>query len=343
MPDAPARCQPPCVADRVNVRSRPSVSRGEIVTQLARGSESDRLRGGPALRQSQGASDRVDPHRTARRFSGLGFGGARGLARRHREGAAASTCAPDLRQDYAVLGRVAQGTALRRLSSAATGCQDRGAARSFRLTSPPPCWARGQACPRGSRAARGSAAGSGARRRGQRRHGRRRAAPGPTEHPLPRRRRRPDPASADRFHTACRSPTAGLARPGAAVAPSSPPPGRRRFLFPATSPPRRIRSVPSPSAVEISPEPRIVRREGIVRATFSVQAPTPFELQRRRQRQTPELPAATVHQRPHPPVPRPARPHHRRGIPRTPLGERPGHCGPRHQARAMTAATLSRT
>lgn len=265
MPDTQAQVPAIVTADRVNVRSRPSVARGEVVTQLARDQkviifEEGLPSAGPRDPVSEWTRIEVPagcPVWVSADHVSMPAGTVKPAHLNVRAGPS---------EDYAILGTVARGTQLRSL-------EERNG------------WLRVEA-PLGLS---GYVAADFLR---------------PVEQPATAEPALPVvvvPAATPGGQTnQAAHVTAETNAPPASASPPAPTPVAAIPAAPTTQPVRHDTvpapvpsaqgqpAVPTASAIpppaaepetpEISPEPRIIRREGIVRATWSVQAPTPFEL-----------------------------------------------------------------
>lgn len=275
-----ARSQVPAVvtADRVNVRSRPSVSRGEVITQLARDQKVIVFEEGlPSASPKEPVNDwtRIE----------LPAGSPVWVSTAHVTLPAGTVKAQHLNvragpsEDFGVLGTISKGTTLRSLEQrngwmkieAPLGLSGYVASAFLHLaeqTTPKPA-----SPPSASPMAQPSVATNPAA---------------------------PPPRSTNET-VAATVPPAAQTTPGPApqvptespAQPSSPPsttePAATATTVPLPASPSGPAVAPEqpaaepvlpavPEDAEISAEPRVVRREGIVRATFSVQAPTPYSL-----------------------------------------------------------------
>jgi len=257
MPDTQAQVPAIVTADRVNVRSRPSVARGEVVTQLARDQkviifEEGLPSAGPRDPVSEWTRIEVPagcPVWVSADHVAMPAGTVKPAHLNVRAGPS---------EDYAILGTVARGTQLRSLEErngwlrveAPLGLSGYVAADFLRPVEQPataepalpvvvvPAATPGDQTNQAAHITTETNAPPA-------------SAPGQAPTPATASVRTPVPASVPADHQ---------------------PPSAGPIASPPTSP------VAEPETPEISPEPRIIRREGIVRATWSVQAPTPFEL-----------------------------------------------------------------
>lgn len=267
-------------ADRVNVRSRPSVLSGEVITQLARGQQVI------VFEEGLPASDPKEPVSDWTRIE-LPAGTPVWVSSDYLEVPAGTVRVPRLNvragpsEDYGVLGTVSEGMALRSLEAQdawlkvqaplglsgfvassflqvsaelTTNLADRGGTL-LRLQAPsqPPAGTAATPVPLAED-----------------------ASPAPvTSTP---------PASAPATSLPPESPAlTGFPAPQETDVPTpEPSPDTLSGAGDQTVEPAEPSvelSVPGGLAVtEISPVPRIVRRDGVVRGTFSIQAPTPFQL-----------------------------------------------------------------
>ena len=257
-----ARAQVPAVVtgDRVNVRSRPSVARGEVVTQLARGQRVI------VFEEGLPAAGPREPVTEWTRIE-LPAGCPVWVSARHVAMPAGTVRIPRLNvragpsEDYGVLGVVAQGSTLQVVEErdgwlsikAPLGLSGYLASSFVEATEPPPATPGAPApAPAGSSTNTSAAV----------------PAPPPTEATPQADAPAPTPAPA----LDASPPLAGREPASPASAPTATEPA------PVTAAGTGGPAPLWPADVEISPEPRIVHREGRVRSTLSVHAPTPFEL-----------------------------------------------------------------
>lgn len=276
---APAtRAQVPAVVtgDQVNVRSRPSVPWGELVTQLARGQRVIVFEEGlPAARPREAVTEwtRIElPAGSPVWVSAqhVAMPGGTVQARRLNVRAGPS-------EDYAILGVVAREATLRVIEQ-----------RNGWLKVEAPLGLSAYVASIFVEAAEQAPAEPGVPL----------AAAAPTPTPSPRAAAPPAPApQSSPAVTAPDTPTDTAPSPVASALAASPdtasPPSDPQATSPGAAPSEpppeaATRQEPAvggagataalPDDFEISPEPRVVHREGRVRSTLSVHAPTPFEL-----------------------------------------------------------------
>lgn len=248
-------------ADPVNVRSRPSTA-GEVITRLRRAERVNLLPAAPAAPTLRGTPPGwvcIElPPGTPVWVSGTHRDPVTGAVRPARLNVRAGPS-----EDYGVLGTVPHGTVLRALRERHGWVQVEAPAGlggyvAAQFLEPAPPASPG---PGGGPVPVPVAAPS--------------AAPPPAAHPVaagqplvpapqpPPPTRTPPPGSPRR---------APAVRPGVASLPA---------VVPAPAPPPAVREVEVPSLEAVEPPPaapRIVQREGVVRTTLSIQAPTQFEL-----------------------------------------------------------------